>query len=165
VGVASWTTAAKVLSAVRRGSRFGGAASDGKQEPLRSFGIRRSTIPTLVSQSRSRLPSRCTSRSGLCSPRAAPVSASTSSSISRLAAKPIIRAGFGALPQTASVPFARSSRRAVSCSVIVGIQGRGCVSQPDPTQGHRGGRLLHHAPGHDPTHVGELRLIPLRPTL
>ena len=47
------------------------------------------------------------------------------------------------------MPFASRSRRAVSWSVIVGASGQCCVSQPNPTQDHRGDRLLHHALGHD----------------
>jgi hypothetical protein len=46
---ASCTTAARAFSAVRRGSK-----NAGKYEPRRSLGMRRSTDPTRVSQSRSR---------------------------------------------------------------------------------------------------------------
>ena len=34
-------------------------------------------------------------------------------------------------------------------SVIVVVPGQSCVSQPNSTQLHRGGRLLHHHQGHD----------------
>ena len=60
---ASWITATSAFSAVRRGWR-----KEGKYDPLRSRGIRSSTVPARVSQSRSRYPLRCTCRSGLRSP-------------------------------------------------------------------------------------------------
>ena len=51
--------AVSAFSAVRRGSR-----KEGKHDPLHSSGMRSSTVPALVSQSRSRRPLRCTWRAG-----------------------------------------------------------------------------------------------------
>ena len=62
---------------------------------------------------RSRSPLRCTSRSALFSFQAAPVSAPTSSSISRLAAKPII-----SRKSSASGAFSTRLRRSIISSVI-----------------------------------------------
>ena len=36
-------------------------------------------------------------------------------------------------------------------AVIVVVLGSELRSQLNPTQSHRGGRLLHHRPGHDPS--------------
>jgi hypothetical protein len=52
-------------------------------------------------------------------------------------------------PDVASVRFASRSRRAISWSVMVGSLDQCCVSQLNPTQVHRGDRLLHRAQGHD----------------
>jgi hypothetical protein len=46
---ASWITAVSAFSAIRRGSR-----KPGKYDPRRSLGMRSSTVPARVSQSRSR---------------------------------------------------------------------------------------------------------------
>ncbi len=57
---ASWITATKACSVVRRGSR-----KPGKYEPFRSFGIFRSSVPSRVSKARWRYPLRCVVRSSL----------------------------------------------------------------------------------------------------
>ncbi len=144
---------------MRRGSK-----KPGKYEPLRSFGMRSSTVPARVCQSRS--PLRCAMRSPLFSPKAAPVRAPTSSSISRSAAKPIMSRN-----TSASALFSTRTRRLIISSVIGGSLGSGWCSQPDPSrqppvatpaktpcrysavegarQGVSATVQLHHQPGHD----------------
>ena len=78
---ASWITATKACSVVRRGSR-----KPGTYEPLRSLGILRSSVPRRVSKARWRYPPdqvrgkllRCVVRSSLRSYRPAPICPSTS---------------------------------------------------------------------------------------
>src|SRR5271166_5374148 len=77
--------------------------------------MRSSTVPARVSQSRSRSPLRCTSRSGDRSPWRTPVLAPTSSSINRSAAKPIILRKI-----SASGVFSTNARRFIISSVIGG---------------------------------------------
>ena len=74
---ASDTTARRARSARRLGS-----SSDGKYEPSRTRGIDSSSVPTRVSQRRSRYPFRLVSRrSGSRSPLGSPVSSLTSASM------------------------------------------------------------------------------------
>src|SRR5271155_3047915 len=132
--------------------------------------MRSSTVPARVSQTRSRYPLRWLRRSGRRSPCAAPVTPSTSSSISRCAAKPTISRS-----NSASELFSNSVRRLIISSVIVGSSVRLKGLQPNPTGALRcpppwissppppdswGPRrratypqLLHHPKGHDLGHL------------
>jgi hypothetical protein len=94
-------TATRAFSAMRRGS-----GKPGKQLPFLSLGMRSSTVPARVSQSRSRWPSPRAGRSALFPPWAAPVSAQTSNSIKPSAARPTI-----SRRTSASGAFSTSARR------------------------------------------------------
>ena len=136
-------TAVSAFPAVRRGSR-----TPGTQLPFRSRGMRRSTVPARVSQSRSRQPSRRARRVGSSPPWPAPARSPTSGSISRSAAKPII-----SRKRPASGVFSTTSRRFTISSVIAGLSGLGWASQPDPADIPPVTALsqnLHHPQGHHP---------------
>lgn len=57
------------------------SSSDGKNEPDRNFGIRRSNCPAVVVSVFARVPLRCVTRSGLRSNRPAPMNAAASASV------------------------------------------------------------------------------------